>query len=86
MGCCNNGWGGLNIPAVARYVTESNLGNHRGGTCKPEIVTLSMGSSFLLLDGSASLIHTGAVIDVTSGSLLLPRTEQLLGKKCPADS
>ena len=32
-----------------------------------QIVTLSMGSSFLLLDGSASLIHTGAVIDVTSG-------------------
>ena len=33
-----------------------------------QIITLSSGSSFLLLDGSADLVHTGAVIDVTAGA------------------
>lgn len=32
-----------------------------------QIITLSTGSGFLLLDGSAGLVHTGAVIDVTAG-------------------
>ena len=33
-----------------------------------QIITLSTGSSFLMLDGSATLVHTGAVVDVTAGS------------------
>lgn len=32
-----------------------------------QIITLSTGAGFLLLDGSANLVHTGAVIDVTAG-------------------
>ena len=33
-----------------------------------QIITLSTGSSFLMLDGSAALVHTGAVVDVTAGA------------------
>lgn len=33
-----------------------------------QILTLPTGSVFLLLDGSATLVHTGAVIDVTAGA------------------
>lgn len=33
-----------------------------------QIITLSTGSSFLLLDGSATMVHTGAVVDVTAGA------------------
>lgn len=33
-----------------------------------QIIALSTGSSFLLLDGSATLVHTGAVVDVTAGA------------------
>lgn len=33
-----------------------------------QIITLSTGSSFLMLDGSATLVHTGAVVDVTAGA------------------
>ncbi len=32
-----------------------------------QIVTLPTGAGFLMLDGSATLVHTGAVIDVTAG-------------------
>lgn len=33
-----------------------------------QIITLPAGAGFLLLDGSANLVHTGAVIDVTAGT------------------
>lgn len=33
-----------------------------------EIITLSTGAGLLLLDGSATLVHTGVVIDVTAGA------------------
>ena len=33
-----------------------------------QILTLATGSSFLLLDGTATLVHTGAVVDVTAGA------------------
>ena len=33
-----------------------------------QIITLSTGSSFLLLDGSATLVHTGTVVDATAGA------------------
>ena len=33
-----------------------------------QIITLSTGSSFLLMDGTATLVHTGAVVDVTAGA------------------
>lgn len=33
-----------------------------------QILTLSTGGTFVLLDGSAALVHTGAVVDVTSGT------------------
>ncbi len=32
-----------------------------------QIITLPTGSGFLMLDGSAGLVHTGAVVDVTAG-------------------
>lgn len=32
-----------------------------------QIITLSTGSGFLMLDGTATVVHTGAVIDVTAG-------------------
>lgn len=33
-----------------------------------QILTLTTGGSFLLMDGGATLIHTGAVVDVTAGA------------------
>lgn len=33
-----------------------------------QIITLSTGSGFLMLDGSATLVHTGAVVDATAGA------------------
>lgn len=33
-----------------------------------QIITLPTGAGFLLLDGSADLVHTGAVVDVTAGA------------------
>ena len=33
-----------------------------------QIITLSTGGSFLMLDGSATLVHTGTVVDVTAGA------------------
>lgn len=33
-----------------------------------QIITLSTGSSFLMLDGSAALVHTGVVVDATAGA------------------
>ena len=33
-----------------------------------QILTLSTGGTFVLLDGSATLVHTGAVVDVTTGT------------------
>lgn len=33
-----------------------------------QIITLPTGSGFLMLDGSATLVHTGAVVDVTAGA------------------
>lgn len=33
-----------------------------------QIITLPTGASFLMLDGSATVVHTGAVIDVTAGA------------------
>ena len=33
-----------------------------------QIVTLPTGAGFLMLDGSATVVHTGAVIDVTAGT------------------
>ena len=33
-----------------------------------QIITLSTGGVFVLLDGSATLVHTGAVVDVTDGT------------------
>ena len=33
-----------------------------------QIITLSTGSGFLMLDGSVNVVHTGAVIDVTDGA------------------
>jgi len=35
-----------------------------------QIITLSTGGTFVLLDGSATLVHTGAVVDVTAGTEL----------------
>lgn len=33
-----------------------------------QIISLSTGAGFLMLDGSATVVHTGAVIDVTAGT------------------
>ena len=33
-----------------------------------EIITLSTGSGFLMLDGSATLVHTGVLVDATAGA------------------
>lgn len=33
-----------------------------------QVITLSTGAGFLLLDGSAAVVHTGAVVDVTDGA------------------
>ncbi len=55
-----------------------------------QIITLSTGSEFLLLDGSASLVHTGVVIDVTagaeagSGTALLLNHRYLVGENTDA--
>lgn len=51
-----------------------------------QIITLSTGSGFLMLDGSATLVHTGAVVDVTagaevtSGSALVKNHRYLVGE------
>jgi len=47
-----------------------------GGTLEPrlwsdgEVITLPTGSGFLLLEGSAAVTHSGAVVDVTAGTEL----------------
>lgn len=33
-----------------------------------QIITLTTGAGFLMLDGSATVVHTGAVVDVTAGA------------------
>ena len=55
-----------------------------------QIITLSTGSSFLLMDGSANLVHTGAVVDVTagaevpSGSALVQNHRYIVGESTDA--
>ena len=41
-----------------------------------QIVTLSTGAGFLMLEGSANVVHTGAVVDVTDGAVV-PSGESL---------
>lgn len=51
-----------------------------------QILTLSTGGTFVLLDGSVTLVHTGAVVDVTdgtetpSGAKLTPNHRYLVGE------
>lgn len=55
-----------------------------------QIITLSTGGVFVLLDGSANLVHTGAVVDVTdgaevpSGSRLAQNHRYLVGENTEA--
>lgn len=55
-----------------------------------QIITLPTGASVLMLDGSASLVHTGAVIDATagteapSGSALVPNHRYIVGENTDA--
>lgn len=55
-----------------------------------QIITMTTGGSFLLMDGSATLVHTGAVVDVTtgseaaSGSKLTPNHQYLVGENTDA--
>ena len=55
-----------------------------------QIVTLSTGAGFLMLEGSANVVHTGAVVDVTagaevpSGSLLVRNHRYLVGENTDA--
>ena len=55
-----------------------------------QIITLSTGSVFVLLDGSANVVHTGAVVDVTtgveaaSGSSLIQNHRYIVGESTDA--
>ncbi len=55
-----------------------------------QIITLPTGSGFLMLDGTATVVHTGAVVDVTagteaaSGAALLQNHRYLVGENTNA--
>lgn len=55
-----------------------------------QIITLPTGSGFVLMDGAATLVHTGAVVDVTagaeaaSGAALTPNHHYLVGENTEA--
>ncbi|MCI9654851.1 MAG: S-layer homology domain-containing protein [Lawsonibacter sp.] len=55
-----------------------------------QIITLATGGGFLMEEGSATLVHTGAVIDITAGSetasgaALIPNHRYLVGENTEA--